>query len=107
MSRAIAAYRTLPADERQEFRLSTLLKDHLSRAAARAGQSTAEYITEALAERVSRDLAEAAEWALTVPEQEILLRALASSNGPSRRARDAAERADAFFGPLPTAKRKR
>ena len=100
MSPAVAAYRSLPADDRQEFRLPALLKEHLSRAAERAGQTTTEYITAALAERVTQDLAETTEWALTVPEQEQLLRALAASSGPSARARGVAARADTVFGPL-------
>lgn len=107
MSRAVAAYRKLVADERQEFRLPSLLKEHLARAAQLNGQSAAEYITDALADRVARDLAGATEWALTVPEQETLLRALASSPAPSKRGRAAAEKANALFGRLPSGKRKR
>jgi hypothetical protein len=107
MSPAVAAYRTLVADERQEFRLPSLLKEHLGRAAELRGQSAAEYITDALAERVSRDLAGATDWALTVPEQEKLLRVLASSPPPSKRARAAAKKANDLFGRLPAAKRKR
>lgn len=70
MSLALAAYRSLPADERQEFRLPALLKEHLSRAAERTGQTTTEYITATLVEQVTQDLAATTEWALTVPEQE-------------------------------------
>ena len=106
-SSAIAAYRTLPADDRQEFRLPALLKDHLSRAAAQTGQSVTEYITAAVAERVTHDLADSTEWALTVPEQEALLHVLAASPGPSARARKMAKRADALFGPLTRAHRRR
>ncbi len=106
-STAIAAYRMLPADDRQEFRLPALLKDHLGRAAARTGQSVTEYITAVLAERVTHDLAETTEWVLTVPEQEALLRALAALPGPSARARRVAKRAAALFGPLTSGTRKR
>jgi uncharacterized protein (DUF1778 family) len=93
-------YRNLPADERQEFRLPSLLKDHLARAAALTGQSLAEYISTALAERVSRDLATNSDWALTVDEQTELMRILASSGEPSARARVVAARADELFGNL-------
>ena len=107
MSTPRTAYRALPADERQEFRLPALLKDHLAQAAARIGESVAEYITGALVERVSRDLASASEWALTVPEQEALLRALATKARLPARARKAAARADALFGPLEKKRRRR
>lgn len=100
MSQAATAYRTLPADERQEFRLPSLLKEHLNRAAARAGQSVTEYITTALAEKVSDDLETVTEWTLTGEEQATLLKLLAEAPEPSARARRIAERADELFGPL-------
>lgn len=100
MSDAATIYRALPADERQEFRLPSLLKEHLGRVVARSGQSVTEYITGALAERVTRDLVAAAEWTLTVDEQVALLKALASERGPSPRVRAAATRANALFGEL-------
>jgi len=107
MTSRTAAYRSLPANERQEFRLPTLLKDHLAKAAARRGQTVAEYLTVAVAERVAHDLAETAEWHLSVPEQELLLRALAARTRPSARARSAAKKADSMFGPLPQVPRRR
>jgi uncharacterized protein (DUF1778 family) len=98
MPNAAAVYRTLPAEERQEFRLPMLLKEHLSRAAAQAGQSVAEYITTVLAERVTQDLAASTEWALSIDEQATLLRVLASAPEPTARARAIAERANTLFG---------
>ena len=98
MSNAAAVYRTLPAEERQEFRLPMLLKEHLGRAAAQAGQSVAEYITMVLAERVTQDLATSTEWALSVDEQATLLRVLSSAQEPTARAHAIAERADTMFG---------
>ncbi|MBK7780035.1 MAG: DUF1778 domain-containing protein [Ardenticatenia bacterium] len=98
MSNAAAVYRTLAAEERQEFRLPMLLKEHLSRAAANAGQSVTEYISMVLAERVTQDLAASTEWALSVDEQATLLRVLASAPEPTARARAIAERADTMFG---------
>jgi uncharacterized protein (DUF1778 family) len=107
MSSTSVAYRGLPADERQEFRLPALLKEHVTQAALQSGQTIAEYITNALAERVTADLASAAEWTLTVPEQETLLRALSGAPGPSARARKVAAKADAVFGTLDGKKKKR
>lgn len=101
-SRAAASYRGLAADERQEFRLPALLKEHLGRVVAQTGQSITEYITAAVAERVTQDLAANTEWALTVDEQVSLLKILANDAGPSERANSAAERARALFGELST-----
>ena len=100
ISRAAAAYRGLAADERQEFRLPALLKEHLARVVALSGHSVTEYITVAIAERVTQDLAATAEWALTVDEQVALLKILASDEGPSARAGSVAERARDLFGEL-------
>ena len=102
MSSAAALYRTLPAEERQEFRLSSLLKEHLSRAAAQSGQSVTEYITTVLAERVTHDLATSIEWSLSIDEQAVLLKLLANPPDPTARASAVAERADALFGELST-----
>lgn len=107
MSSAATFYRTLPADERQEVRLPALLKAHVTTAAAQTGQTVAEYITAAVAQQVSHDLAEATDWALTVPEQKVLLKALAVAGKPSPRARKTAERADSLFGRLPRRRRTR
>jgi uncharacterized protein (DUF1778 family) len=102
MSSTATIYRTLPAEERQEFRLPALLKEHLSRAAAQSGQSVTEYITSVLAERVTQDLAASTEWVLSIDEQATLLRVLASTPEPTARARAIADRANALFGELPT-----
>jgi len=102
ISRAAATYRGLAADERQEFRLPALLKEHLGRVVAGTGQSITEYITAAVAERVTRDLAATAEWALTVDEQVALLKILANDARPSDRANATAERARAMFGEVST-----
>lgn len=97
-SSAVATYRSLPADERQEFRLPALLKEHMGRVVAQTGQSVTEYINAAVAERVTHDLAASAEWALTVDEQVALLKILAGDAQPSERANAAAQRARALFG---------
>jgi len=103
MSTAAAkAYISLPADERQEFRLPKLLKAHLHEAATLQGESAAQYVIEAVAERVARDLANAATWELTVPEQQKLLEVLAKPAAPTSAFLEAMGRADTLFGgPLP------
>lgn len=98
---AAKAYITMPADERQEFRLPRLLKAHLNEAATLQGETVAQYVIVAVAERVSRDLANAATWELTVPEQQKLLEVLAKPAAPTRAFSEALRRADALFGPLP------
>lgn len=102
MSNAATIYRALPAAERQEFRLPLLLKEHLSRAAAQSGQTVTEYITTALAERVTQDLAASSEWTLSIDEQAALLKLLANASEPTARAYAVAERADALFGEQPS-----
>lgn len=99
---AAMAYGRLPADERQEFRLPKLLKDHLIEVAALQGESVAQYVIEAVAERVTRDLAQAATWELTIPEQQNLLALLARPVAPTSAFVEAMRRADALIGPLPT-----
>ena len=84
-ARAAAVYRAMPADERQEFRLPALLKEHLGRVVALSGQSITEYIMAAVAERVTQDLATTGEWTLTVDEQAALLRIFATDHAPDRK----------------------
>lgn len=104
MATAARAYTSLPADERQEFRLSKLLKDHLIQAAALKGESTAQYVIEAVAERVSRDLAEATAWDLTVPEQKRVLELLSNPPAPTTAMVKALRKANELFGPAETKK---
>jgi uncharacterized protein (DUF1778 family) len=92
----------MPADERQEFRLPRLLKDHLNQAAALQGASVTQYVIEAVAARVTEDLAQAATWELTVPEQRALLELLAKPPAPTSEFVEAMHRADVLFGSLPT-----
>lgn len=101
MTNSARIYRNLPANERQEFRIQTLLKEHLHRAAAQSGQTVSEYITDALADRVTADLVASNEWVLSVDEQAELMKILLHSpTATSARARKAAKRADVLFGPL-------
>lgn len=61
----------------------------------------AEYITDAVAERVTADLAASSEWILSVDEQVALMNLLVRApTAPSARAVEAAKRADALFGPV-------
>ncbi len=104
MTDAARAYIDLPADERQEFRLSSLLKAHLAEAAAAHGTTVAAYVVEALAERVARDLAAAGTWHLTIPEQTMLLELLSNAPRPTPQMAEAMQRADELFGILPTSR---
>ena len=97
---AARAYTSLQADERQEFRLPKSLKAHLHEAATLQGETVAEYVIEAVAERVSKDLAEATTWELTVPEQKRLLEILIESPESTQAFVESMRRADALFGPI-------
>ena len=107
MSRAVTAYREMPAADRLDFRVPPALKADLSEAAKRNGQTTSEYVFAVLAEKVAIDLAKSTEWHLTVPEQESLLRALTTTSAPTREAQKAARRAAAVFGSGSKVKRKK
>ncbi len=98
---AAKAYISLQADERQEFRLPGLLKAHLSQAAELQGETVTQYVIAALAERVTRDLAAATSWELTVPEQKRLLEILVAPPAPTRDMVEAMRRADKLFGAAP------
>lgn len=100
---AARAYTSLQADERQEIRLPKLLKAHLSEAARLQGETVTKYVIEAVAERVTRDLASAT-WELPVPEQKRLLEILAQRPAATPAFLEAMRRADALFGPMPTAR---
>ena len=97
MSPAVAAYREMPAGDRLDFRVPAALKSDLSEAAKRKGQSISEYVFAVLAEQVTIDLAKSSEWYLTVPEQETLLREIASASRPTPAAKKAAQRAVTLF----------
>jgi len=98
-SAAARAYTSLQADERQEFRLPKSLKAHLQEAATLQGETVAEYVIEAVAECVSKDLAAASTWDLTVPQQKRLLELLMEAPTPTREFVESMRRADALFGP--------
>ena len=95
---AAKVYTSLPADERQEFRLPKLLKTHLNQAANLLGETVAQYVIEAVAERVSHDLALAGAWELTVPEQQRLMELLAKPAPATRAFVEAMRRADEVLG---------
>jgi uncharacterized protein (DUF1778 family) len=101
MTAAARAYIELPADDRQEFRLSSLLKAHLNEVASAHGTTVAAYVVEALAERVARDIVDASTWHLSVPEQATLLQLLSAPPQPTPVMAEAMRRADELFGALP------
>lgn len=78
MPTADLPYLSLKADERQEFRLPALLKQHLAEVAARRGQIVSEYVVQVLASDVSAELSKGLEWQLTAPEMLEFMRVLMS-----------------------------
>ena len=92
------AYLDLPADARMEVRLPTLLKEHAEMVAATRSEKLSELVVEALAEKVSEELAAARLWKLTVPEQTELLRVLSSKPGKNPALAKATQRATKLFG---------
>jgi hypothetical protein len=93
------AYLELPADTRMEVRLPSLLKEHAEFVAANRGKKLSELVVEALAEKVSEELAAATSvWKLTAPEQAELLRILASKPAKPSALTKATQRAEKLFG---------
>lgn len=91
-------YLAMPADARMEVRLPSLLKKHAELVAATRSERLSELVVEALAEKVSEELATARTWKLTVPEQAELLRILSSKRAPPPALTRAAQRAAKLFG---------
>ena len=56
MTSTAQAYLALPADERFETRISTMLKRHAETVAKARGESLSEYVLELLAEKVAMDI---------------------------------------------------
>jgi uncharacterized protein (DUF1778 family) len=98
MAKSGSAYLDLPADERFETRLPSLLKRHAEAVAALHGESLSHYVTQAIAARVADDLAQQAEWRLTVPEQVELLRVLSRPAEMTPELARAARTAREMFG---------
>lgn len=92
------AYLDLPADARMEIRLPNVLKAHAELVAATRNEKLSEFVVEALAEKVSEELATARLWKLTVPEQAELLRVLSSRRAPTPTLTKATQRAAKLFG---------
>lgn len=92
------AYLELRADARLEVRLPRALKEHAELAAAARSEKLSDFVVEALAERVSRELAAARRWKLTVPEQTELLRILSAKRTTAPAMNRATKRAAALFG---------
>lgn len=95
---AAQAYLDLPADDRLETRLPTMLKRHAESAAEAKGESLSQYVIEALAQRVADDLAHGVEWSLTIPEQVQLLKVLSASSSTTSALDLAERRANELFG---------
>ena len=99
------AYLELPADARMEVRLPSLLKEHAELVAATRSEKLSQLVIEALAEKVSGELAAARSWKLTIPEQAELLRVLAAKPLASRALARAGRRATKLFGKSAVPKR--
>lgn len=93
-----SAYLDLPADARMEVRLPSLLKEHAELVAATRSEKLSQLVVEALAEKVSDELASARAWKLTIPEQTELLRILAAKPVRSRALTRAVRQASRLFG---------
>jgi len=92
------AYLELPADTRMEVRLPSLLKEHAELVAANRSEKLSKLVVEALAEKVSEELAAARLWKLTAPEQAELLRVLSSKPAAPTALTKATQRAAKLFG---------
>lgn len=97
-SDAERAYLDLPADARMEVRLPSLLKEHAELVAATRSGRLSELVVEALAQKVSEELASARAWKLTVPEQAQLLRVLSRKPRATRTLARATGAAARLFG---------
>jgi|PersoiStandDraft_1058852.scaffolds.fasta_scaffold113898_1 uncharacterized protein (DUF1778 family) len=92
------AYLELPADARMEVRLPALLKEHAELVAATRSEKLSQLVVEALAEKVSEELATVRTWKLTVPEQTELLRVLSAKTDATPALSKATQRAAKLFG---------
>lgn len=92
------AYAELPANARMEIRLPSLLKEHAELVAGIRSEKLSELVIEALAEKVSEELASARTWKLTIPEQSELLRLLAAGPAVSPALAKASKRSISLFG---------
>jgi uncharacterized protein (DUF1778 family) len=99
------AYVDLPADTRLEVRLPSLLKEHAALVAATRSERLSDLVVEALAEKVSQELAAVRSWKLTVPEQTQLLRVLVTQEEDSPAMVRARKRAAQLFGKAAVPKR--
>ena len=81
-----------------EVRLPSLFKEHAELVAATRSEKLSELVVEALAEKVSAELASSRTRKLTVPEQMELLRVLSTQPAPAPALSKAAQRAAKLFG---------
>ena len=95
---AAQAYLNLPADDRLETRLLTVLKRHAETVAKAKGETLSEYVVEILAERVADEIGSTQEWRLTATEQAALLRVLAAPAPTTAALQAATRRAEDLFG---------
>ncbi len=94
-------YLQMPADDRFEARLPHQLKQDAEKLARAHGQSLAQLVVRALAEKVTAEYALTQAWHLTPPETAELLRILAHPAVATPALQKAQLQAEALFGPNP------
>ena len=95
-------YLQMPADDRFEARLPRQLKQDAEKVARAYGQSLAQLVVRALAEKVTAEYALTQSWQLTPPETAELLRILAQPAVATSSLLQARREAEALFGQNPT-----
>jgi len=98
MTATAQAYLELPADDRFEARIPTVLKRHAEAVAKSKGESLSEYVLEALAEKVATDIIATQELRLTAIEQVELMRILAAPAVVTPALQRAVVEAEALWG---------
>lgn len=93
------AYLELPANDRLDVRIPSVLKQHAELVASSRRENLSQFVLGALASAVNEGLAEAGTWKLTMPEQEVLLQILLQPATQTPAMTAALKRADSLFGP--------
>lgn len=93
------AYLNLPADDRLELRVPSVLKHHAEQVAAVRHEKLSEFVLAAIAAAVGQGLAEVGVWQLTMTEQAELLKVLAQPVSLTPAMQVARDDAESLFGP--------
>jgi len=98
MTATAHAYLDLPADDRFEARIPSVLKRHAEAVASSRGESLSEYVLKVLAEKVASDIFATQELRLTPTEQVELVRILAAPSVLTEALERSMAEADAIWG---------